>query len=340
VVANYHYAGMGSACTFVAECIVFAAIIEEAYHRLGLDSQYWVYGDDLIVDSRAYDLVCNLLEEFGFVVNRTKSFGPNDPFFREACGGHFLFGEPVDPVRLGRRFNLLSDADYLTKLLDLCNRSIGLFPLVRQYGLNLLIAKFGDGVPFTHNVMDTSGLLTNTDLYSVPVSYDVDLQRSFASVLHVKQRLARNPFERKPERKYYAYDWRPIPHSDRVCTLTPIEADYQCLNYGGDFGLYKWFLEKEKLRGHTGLQPLAEQRSIAFQEVWMETCTTRIPFDNMDSYTVPSTGYVTGVDPNLEGHHGTVIKLKIPRPLSSFDELILTEVLNDTSYQWEQDTFL
>ena len=101
------FAPMGSACTFPVQTIIFTMI---AHFAVALCDDDWdmskdafkrratgirVFGDDIIVPSRAYQTLTALLEEVGLRVNQGKSFvkGP----FREACGMDAYSGYDVTP---------------------------------------------------------------------------------------------------------------------------------------------------------------------------------------------------------------------------------------------------
>lgn len=86
----------GSAICFVIESILFYSIAQLATDIVTaltgedlLDPS--AYGDDIIVDDRAYDTACDLLEIFGFVVNTEKSF-TLPSLYRESCGVEFYDG--------------------------------------------------------------------------------------------------------------------------------------------------------------------------------------------------------------------------------------------------------
>lgn len=98
---------MGNAFTFPLQTILFASIVIAVYKALGLTLVYprrnalgnfAVFGDDIIVRREAYDLVVNLLQRCGFVVNLDKSF--NTGPFRESCGSDFWSGFDVRGVYL------------------------------------------------------------------------------------------------------------------------------------------------------------------------------------------------------------------------------------------------
>lgn len=82
---------MGSGLTFPLQTLIFLAITRVAYSALGLrwsafgrNRSVSVFGDDIIVDTRAYELVISLLNAYGCIPNVSKSF--NTGPFRESCG--------------------------------------------------------------------------------------------------------------------------------------------------------------------------------------------------------------------------------------------------------------
>jgi len=96
---------MGNAFTFPLQTMLFASLVYGAYRALGIPFQrpgkhslgnFAVFGDDIIVDSRAYDLTCRLLVFCGFSVNVDKSF--NEGSFRESCGHDYFDGYNVRGV--------------------------------------------------------------------------------------------------------------------------------------------------------------------------------------------------------------------------------------------------
>ena len=79
------FAPMGSALCFPIECIIFGSIVRLANREKGVNTEFRVYGDDLVVDDRIFLKVIELLEVFGFRVNVDKTFFPYHPF-KESCG--------------------------------------------------------------------------------------------------------------------------------------------------------------------------------------------------------------------------------------------------------------
>jgi hypothetical protein len=108
---------MGNGFTFPLMTLLFLCVVEAVYRHLDIPmiknkidrrgnrttpGNFGVFGDDIIVDSRAFQLVNHLLEMLGYVVNREKSFGPHengtDGSFRESCGTDWFLGHNVRGV--------------------------------------------------------------------------------------------------------------------------------------------------------------------------------------------------------------------------------------------------
>lgn len=102
------FASMGSALCFPVESLVFFCIILTALCKNRGDSfpsvqqlkrlaeNVFVYGDDLIVPTKAVDTVMSTLESFGCIVNKQKSYYKSD--FRESCGMDAYKGVMVTPI--------------------------------------------------------------------------------------------------------------------------------------------------------------------------------------------------------------------------------------------------
>lgn len=92
------FSSMGNGFTFELESLIFYALGKACLIKLGLPSDpshFSVYGDDIVIDSRAASLLIEILEQAGFKPNVKKTFteGP----FRESCGGHYFNGAEVTP---------------------------------------------------------------------------------------------------------------------------------------------------------------------------------------------------------------------------------------------------
>jgi hypothetical protein len=96
VIRYQKFSTMGNGFTFELESLIFWALCSTVVELCGCeDTRVGVYGDDLIVDSRAYWPLVEQLERFGFTTNIRKSF--HDGPFRESCGKHWFAGRDVSP---------------------------------------------------------------------------------------------------------------------------------------------------------------------------------------------------------------------------------------------------
>ena len=95
----HSYAPMGNATTFPVQSLVFWAICVASlqHHGFHQPGAVFVFGDDIIIPSELASKVCEDLESFGLLVNRTKSFWRGA--FRESCGIDAFNGVNVTPVR-------------------------------------------------------------------------------------------------------------------------------------------------------------------------------------------------------------------------------------------------
>ncbi len=103
------FASMGSALCFPVEAMVFLTVvflgIEQAL-RVPLDrstirnfvGRVRIYGDDIIVPVDCVESVVDMLGNYGFRVNVSKSFWSGK--FRESCGKEYYGGEDVSIVRV------------------------------------------------------------------------------------------------------------------------------------------------------------------------------------------------------------------------------------------------
>lgn len=191
------FAPMGSNLCFPVESLVFASIVEASILRCGdsvRSSQYRVYGDDLVVETKYAPYVIERLNSLGFRVNESKSFlSQQDPIFRESCGGEFLDGADVTPVRLSRKFSGLDVSrrhpSRIAAMIDLCNESYYSLPSVRRWTIRKI-----SRLPIGYRVrFDDSG---DTGIFSVtptnftlgPRKWHHDYQVHYWSCGHVKTR--------------------------------------------------------------------------------------------------------------------------------------------------------
>jgi len=177
----WKFAPMGSALCFPIQCVVFTAVciysamrqsdwlatqqagvpghnyvtqkgvrhfIETAFYEsygfthpdIGKFQPVHVYGDDICVDASLTRELITILSRLGFTVNEKKSF-MNCSSFRESCGGYYLRGFDVTPLRyaMSERTSW-KDARYVASGIALCNRAgdYGYFNL-RRYLLHSVL---------------------------------------------------------------------------------------------------------------------------------------------------------------------------------------------------------
>lgn len=124
------FAPMGSTTCFPVETIVFAACCELAVRRTRARKLYYrVYGDDIIIDSKCVEALLGILDALHFKVNMTKSFFKVGTCqFREACGGEYLNGTDVSPLRIPRKLTCpesltTCDVEVVDQYVSLANRA-------------------------------------------------------------------------------------------------------------------------------------------------------------------------------------------------------------------------
>lgn len=123
----HHFSSMGNGYTFELETLIFWALARVLSDiRLGTKAVVSCFGDDIIVDSRVFNDVCDILSVVGFTPNSSKSFGSGP--FRESCGADWFNGRPVRPLYIDE------DPLNVASLISICN------------GLRRTSARVGDAV--------------------------------------------------------------------------------------------------------------------------------------------------------------------------------------------------
>lgn len=160
------YAGMGSPLCFTVLTICMAAMGIAAARDSGVTSAdalrrfletFSAYGDDVTIRVEFYDAFLDRCKRNGFIVNEGKTF--RDGWFRESCGGEYLRGADVTPLRVSRRFagfkRNISSMAYLTQL---ANEAFGLgYEVVRRFVIGKLRELRDGSIP---DFVDDVGLLT------------------------------------------------------------------------------------------------------------------------------------------------------------------------------------
>ncbi|DAD50651.1 TPA_asm: RNA-directed RNA polymerase [ssRNA phage SRR6960799_1] len=131
------FSTMGSALCFPVETFLFAAVCELVTRAYRVSGDYTVYGDDIIVPTQCAATTTSILEDLGFEVNTSKSFSSKDVWFRESCGGEFINGFDVTPLRISRKYSSEDDSIRMQDLISLANNAY-------TYGFRCLRAFFLD----------------------------------------------------------------------------------------------------------------------------------------------------------------------------------------------------
>nr|WKV33520.1 MAG: RNA-dependent RNA polymerase [Riboviria sp.] len=134
VVELKKFAPMGSALCFPIETIIFASICEFVTQEHGVKGDYSVFGDDIIVPTQCTQDLIYVLESLSFRANKDKSFFDPNCWFRESCGGDFVDGHNITPMRVSRKFNHQKQAEKYQADVDLANEAFKRgFMTLRRY---------------------------------------------------------------------------------------------------------------------------------------------------------------------------------------------------------------
>jgi hypothetical protein len=115
------FSSMGNGFTFELESLIFFAAAYAVCKELKLStSSISVFGDDVIIDSRALDLFSDFCRYLGFIVNPKKSFSSG--YFRESCGAYFWSGIDCKPVYLRDRLKSVFSVYRLANAVRLLSR--------------------------------------------------------------------------------------------------------------------------------------------------------------------------------------------------------------------------
>lgn len=115
------FAPMGSALCFPIETLIFASVCHFVTREHGVNGDYSVFGDDIIVPTQCAEDIMLTLQILGFRVNREKSFFDPECWFRESCGAEFCDGFDVTPLKVSRKYNAKQLDVQATGLVDLSN---------------------------------------------------------------------------------------------------------------------------------------------------------------------------------------------------------------------------
>lgn len=194
---------MGNGFTFPMQTAVFASIASASIsmfdslrsHPRGYGwmrpGMFSVFGDDIIVPSKAYEMTLHLLKILGFRPNLEKCFGSGT--FRESCGHDYYRGFNVRPVFL-RKLESDSDLMVITNLLiDWSARNHIAIP--ETLALCIMNLKFVNLVP-----------MSETDDAGLRVPYDI-----------VRYERTSNPKDKNVQSIAYT---KRVPHTKRMRFLS------------------------------------------------------------------------------------------------------------------------
>jgi hypothetical protein len=104
VIRFQKFSSMGNGFTFELESLIFWALSKSVVQYLQLrDRRLGIYGDDIIISTKGFDLLKKVLNVAGFNLNAKKTF--SDGPFRESCGKHYFRGVDVTPFYLRKEVN-------------------------------------------------------------------------------------------------------------------------------------------------------------------------------------------------------------------------------------------
>jgi len=174
---------MGNGFNFPLMTLIFASIVQAVYRLydipliIGENANFGVFGDDIIVETRAVFGLYKALSMFGFIINKDKSFFEGS--FRESCGADYYQGLNVRAFYLKR---LDTMQDYYVAI----------------NGLNDWSARTGVWLPRT-----VRWLLARCKWLPVPLweSEDAGIKIPYSLV---ERRLSKDKFTQSPLYKYFA----------------------------------------------------------------------------------------------------------------------------------------
>lgn len=160
---------MGNGWTSSLQTLVFLSVVETVYEIIGeqmirttdgTKRNYSVFGDDIIVVTRAFPYLVEALQLLGFVVNTDKSFSSG--LFRESCGVDAFDGVNIRAVYCMTLTKPRLVCDYVNRLLrwsvrhDIPMTELILW-LMREYGLHF--------VPYSASDTDGVRVVQSTSAY-------------------------------------------------------------------------------------------------------------------------------------------------------------------------------
>lgn len=172
----------GSALCFDLESIIFWGICKAATDEYQLFTgedalMPHTYGDDCVVDAQCFEMVCEWLEYFGFIVNRDKSY--TDPsLFRESCGIEVFDGVEVSTYYWPRK-EVKQHKSSLETLISLNNRLLDAGFFIAANAVLMEIQKIA-GDKFTCTTLNTPESVTDPRCLGSTRFISMNARRSYA----------------------------------------------------------------------------------------------------------------------------------------------------------------
>lgn len=147
---------MGNGFCFPLQTLIYASFCVAASAAVGVKPDFRVYGDDIVVRKSVFSKVMELLEFYGFVTNKRKTFSEGP--FRESCGGDYHQGTNVRPIVFDTPLEQLQQVFgfYNQTLRSPCPYVKDYFKDVREY----LFSKVDDSVRY---VSDSDPAVTDVN---------------------------------------------------------------------------------------------------------------------------------------------------------------------------------
>lgn len=116
----------GASITWITEHVFFFLLANQVTKELAAWNVPFLrkprtFGDDLIIDSRAFDLMHNILTRFNGKLSETKSYWSEAGGYRESCGAEYFKGEDTSSVYFPRQV-IKQDAEGIACLCALQHR--------------------------------------------------------------------------------------------------------------------------------------------------------------------------------------------------------------------------
>jgi hypothetical protein len=120
------WSSMGNGYTFELETLIFWALASAVCYFSGVKGKISVYGDDVILPTKAARRYIRIANWFGFKPNKGKSFISGH--YRESCGKHYSRGYDVTPFFIRGELRDYSDLiGVLNQILEWNCRGYGFF---------------------------------------------------------------------------------------------------------------------------------------------------------------------------------------------------------------------